>query len=60
MDVKDLAAALLEKLENPFSHPDMNVDGAIDWSKAWRKLHQEADEGDSPAAMIEALRVIAE
>ena len=60
MDVKELAGALLEKLKNPFHHPDMNVYGAIDWSKAWRKLHEEADEGDAPAAMVGALRVIAE
>jgi protein-disulfide isomerase len=58
LSVKELAAALVARLEDPFSYKDMNSDD-IDWAAAHKAFWEEADQGDSPAAVTEFLRVIA-
>ena len=56
--MRELAAALSDKLADPFSHPDMNQND-INWQAVWNAFWEEADDRDAPAAIIAALRAIA-
>jgi hypothetical protein len=57
--VAEAAKVLLDKMENPFDHPEMNK-GDIDWQAVWNAFWEEADQRDAPAAMAAALRALSE